>query len=496
MTQKTVIMVLNHKGEPLMPTTRCKHVRELLKGGLAVPVSNNPFTIKLKYDTDNIKQNVYFGEDTGRENVGGSASDKDGNCLFMSQLKTSNKGVRKSMQIRAYYRKERRRHKRIKKQRKAIRNGTTIKNGKDDVLRTNKTCKSVHISYPGMEKLIPHKVIRGAESQFNNRSRKCDSLTPSGRQLIQMHILMLDNARKFLPITHVCLERVRFDFLKLENVDIKVWEYSKGPLYGFNNYKEYVNARQEGKCLICGKNHIDEYHHIIPRYQGGTDRVNNIAGLCYSCHQSINGVHKNEGTQNILLDFVGELGNGYSIGLLNSVMPALIETMKEYCDKNNLIFVVTDGHKTAKTRKALGFDCNKTLEGDIHYIDAYCISLAGRKNPKIKDVYFPDILHEQQRFKKKSKNNINKMNQREYYIGKDCVAKNRHKAMEQKEDSLEEYMYKYAKDHTPTECARRLHEINIKPAKREYTFHRDGKISPFHVGDTIKYEKKQQRSCH
>ena len=492
MTQKTIVYVLSKRGEPLMPTTRCGHVRKLLKEGKAVAVCNCPFTIRLKYETPDITQNIYYGIDTGRENVGAGASDNAGNCLHMSRLKTNNKTIKIKMQDRARCRKERKRHKRIKKQRKAMRNKTTIQKGKDDVLRTKKTCKSKAISYPGMEESIIHKVIQGAEAQFNNRTREDGWLTPSGRQLIQMHILMLDNARKFLPITHVCLERVCFDFQKLENANIKAWEYSKGPLYGFKNYKDYVDARQKGKCLICGKEHIDEYHHIVPKSQGGTDRVGNIAGLCEDCHRSIDGVHKNKDAQSKLLDLVGEQCQFHSVSLLNSVMPALIEAMQKYCDDHKITLVITDGHQTAKTRKALGLDANKTDKDGGHHIDAYCISLAGRALPNMNDVYLPDVLHNQQRFKKKSKNNINARNQREYWFNGECVAKNRHKAMEQKEDSFEEYMDKYSKTHTPQECAKHAHELVVKPAKRTCTFHKEGVIAPIHAGDTVKYEKKNK----
>lgn len=51
--QKVIIYILNKKGKPLMPTTRCRHVRILLDNKKAVVVSSNPFTIRLKYDTPN-----------------------------------------------------------------------------------------------------------------------------------------------------------------------------------------------------------------------------------------------------------------------------------------------------------------------------------------------------------------------------------------------------------------------------------------------------------
>ena len=79
MKQKTYVYILNKQGKPLMPTTRCGKVRKLLKEGKAVVVRSNPFTIRLKYDTTNIVQDLYLGIDTGRENIGVGISDTKGN---------------------------------------------------------------------------------------------------------------------------------------------------------------------------------------------------------------------------------------------------------------------------------------------------------------------------------------------------------------------------------------------------------------------------------
>ena len=45
--QKVMVYILNKKGKPLMPTTRCGHVRKLLDSKKAVVVSSNPFTIRV-----------------------------------------------------------------------------------------------------------------------------------------------------------------------------------------------------------------------------------------------------------------------------------------------------------------------------------------------------------------------------------------------------------------------------------------------------------------
>lgn len=483
MKQKTIVYVVNKKGKPLMPTTRCGYVYRLMKSGKAVPINNNPFTIRLKYETPDVVQNLYYGNDSGRENIGVGVSDKDGNGVFFAELQTHNKSIKKSMTTRAEFRRNRRRYDRQSKQRKAKHDGTTIKNGNDDTARSKHTCKSVKITYPGANHPVTHKIIKGKESKFNNRRRKEDWVTPSARQLIQMHMNMLKQTMKILPISHVSLERVAFDFQKLENQNIRKWEYGKGPLYGYDSYQDYINEEQHGKCLCCEKNKIEYYHHIIPRSKGGSDKMSNIAGLCWDCHYGPMGVHQCQETQNRLSELKNEFNKQYKISLLNSAMPFLIREMRLFCKNHGIEFYITDGRKTAETRETLGID-------KMHSVDGYCISLAKRNdcNPK----FVPDRIHELRRFKKKSNCNILALNKREYYIGKKLIAVNRHKSTVQKEDSLEEFLILYRKTHTEKEVQQFMHQIIIKPAKRTYTFHKEGIVCRFHAGDTIIYEKKNK----
>ena len=55
------VYVLNKDGKPLMPTTRCMHVRHLLKNGKARVVKSKPFTIQLLYETDDVVQPTLVG---------------------------------------------------------------------------------------------------------------------------------------------------------------------------------------------------------------------------------------------------------------------------------------------------------------------------------------------------------------------------------------------------------------------------------------------------
>lgn len=469
------VYILDKHGHPLMPTTRFGHVRRLLKSGKAVTVSNYPFTVRLKYDSTHYTQPVHEGIDTGRENIGDAASLEDGTNIFLANIRTSNKSIKKQIIDRMAFRRERRRYRRQRKQRKANHNGTAIRNGNNDIVRTKHSCKSVYISYPAAEEAVTHKIIRGKEAKFANRKRPEDWLTPSARQLIQITMIEIRQTAKILPITHINLERVAFDFQKLENQDIKSWEYGKGPLYGYNTYKDYIWDEQRGKCACC-KNQITQYHHINHRADGGIDHVKNIIGLCDECHEKI---HKSADAEELLLELKSGVVQKYYVGLLNSVMPALIKEVAAYCKKKKIQFLVTDGKQTAETRKKYG------LEKD-HCIDAYAISLAGREASNIE---LCDVVYQKRRFKKKSKNIINARNQRVYKLDGKIVAYNRHKAMCQKEDSLEEFLAEYRKSHSEKQVQQMMHKIVIEPARRTYTFHKQKLVAPCHCGDIIRYEK-------
>lgn len=463
-----IVYVLDKNGKPLIPTTRYCHVKKLLKSGKAVCINNNPFTIRLKYNIKDPKvQTLIFKLDTGRENIGIAVTNEN-TCYFRGNFKTNNKSVTKNMSERRQYRNERRRHRRIRKQRHSIRTGNQFKTGNNDTLRSKKKCLSKNINYPKMEEGINCKVCKGKESRFANRKRLDGWLTPSVRQLVQVHVGIVKLIASFLPISQVNIERVSFDFQKLENINIKAWEYSKGPLYGYKDYKDYIDDYQDCKCLMCN-NKIERYHHIVPRHKDGSDSVKNIAGLCEKCHEK---VHTNSKYEKELAKLKEGCGK-QKISLLNSCMSVIIdEIAKLYQVK------VTTGVETYHKRLELG------LEKD-HCNDAICIGLENTENfnlnlPKIYNI---------KRFKKKSNNIINARNRREYYYNEKLVAVGRHKGFEQKEDSLEEYMDDFAKTHTKLECDRHFHSLTVKPAKRTYTFHKNKIVPSFKCGDKIKYEK-------
>lgn len=124
----STVYVLNKDGKPLMPTTRCGHVRHLLKEQKARVVTSKPFTIQLLYETDDVVQPLYLGIDPGRTNIGVAVVRTDGTEVFTAHLETRNKEIPKLMQERKKARRARRTNgRRCRRQRRAKANGTISK---------------------------------------------------------------------------------------------------------------------------------------------------------------------------------------------------------------------------------------------------------------------------------------------------------------------------------------------------------------------------------
>jgi hypothetical protein len=45
-------------------------------------------------------------------------------------------------------------------------------------------------------------------------------------------------------------------------------------------------------CSVCGKDHNLEFHHFIPKSDGGTDEETNLSTLCYQCHGIVHGMFR------------------------------------------------------------------------------------------------------------------------------------------------------------------------------------------------------------
>ena len=85
------------------------------------------------------------------------------------------------------------------------------------------------------------------------------------------------------PISHISVERNKFDPQLMMNPDIKGVEYQRGTLFGWQ-VRSYILKRDQGRCIYCRRSNVRlELDHVPPRAIG-SDRVDNLAGCCRDCN--------------------------------------------------------------------------------------------------------------------------------------------------------------------------------------------------------------------
>lgn len=215
-----MVYVINKEGRPLMPTEQHDYVRILLKKGKAHVVRKIPFTIQLLYETMDQVQPVILGMDPGRTNIGICAITETGKPLFSAEVQTRNKDIPKLMAKRKLFRQTHRKHvRREKRQRRAKKNGTVLKDGYLDR----------HLPSYRSDRTVTCKVIRNKQARFSNRKRPDGWLTPTANQLLQTHVNLVRKITRILPISKVVLELNRFAFMRLDDPSVYGTDFQHGP---------------------------------------------------------------------------------------------------------------------------------------------------------------------------------------------------------------------------------------------------------------------------
>lgn len=453
------VYVLNKDGKPLMPTTRCGHIRHLLKEKKARVVRTNPFTIKLVYETDDVVQPLYLGIDPGRTNIGVAVVKVDGTAVFTAHLETRNKEIPKLMAKRKEHRQGRRHYRRCKRQRRAAAHGTLSKKCKKqdtaqggNISKRAQTIGVFERNLPGCEKSVLCIGIKNKEARFNNRVRPARWLTPTANQLLLTHVNFVKKICKFLPISDVVLEINKFAFMALDNPNIQKWQYQQGPLYQKGSLENAVSEQQDHHCLFCEKT-IEHYHHVILRSENGSDTIANIVGLCAEHHDLI---HKDDKLKEELAKKKQGLNKKYgALSVLNQIIPALTYELGSRFQGH---FYVTTGKSTYDYRAA------HSVSKD-HWLDAYCIACSVLPDGCFDNTINSRVPYELKQFRRHDRQVCQQQNvKRKYYLDKKLVATNRHKAIKQETDSLEEYRNNggttdklVVKEHKPTN--KRLNRI-------------------------------------
>ena len=400
--QQELIYVLAPNGKPLMPTRRHGHVQKLLKQGKARIAEHVPFVIQLKYNTPEITQPLYGGTDPGRTNIGNAVVDMNGVAVYRDKVETRNLEIPKLMQKRAGFRRASRRGERLARKRLAKKLGTNREFLEGRML-------------PGYEKPVMLKDIINTEARFNNRKRPAGWITPTVRQLVQTHISMIDRICRILPVTHWTLETNKFAFMLMEDGTVRGVDYQNGRLRGFASVNDYVGNLQHGKCACCG-NHIEHYHHIVPKSRGGSDRPENIVGLCLKCHELAH-------TNCLSLQELGERKKYGALSVLNQAIPFIADKIEAVFGES---FTICTGYETFTIRELYGVDKD-------HDIDAVCIAV---HDLELTDIHYNSHCLSVKQFRKHDRSLIKSQRERTYYLDGKVVARNRTPRYEQQGKAL------------------------------------------------------------
>ncbi len=240
-----LVYVINMDGKPLMPTTRCGHVRRMLNSGRAKVRQLNPFTIQLLYETTDFVQSVDLGIDAGSKTIGVSA------CTGTEELYAAEVELRTDVTKNLA---QRRGHRRFRRYRKT----------------------------------------RYRKPRFLNRThaRKKGWLAPSIEAKISTHFQTVRKVMEILPVSHITVETAAFDIQRLQAFEKGLpppegADYQAGPQTEFWNVREYVLFRDGHLCRCCRgktKDPILNVHHIESRQTGG-DSPDNLVTLCETCHK-------------------------------------------------------------------------------------------------------------------------------------------------------------------------------------------------------------------
>ena len=429
--------VLSSTGKPLMPTRRSGHVRKLLDEKKAKVVKMKPFTIRLRYKSTEYTQPLYGGTDPGRTNIGEAVINENGETRYQAHVQTRNKEIPDLMEDRAAHRRASRQGERKRRQRRAIANGTvTSPVEKERIL-------------PGCKEPIVNKYIKNTEARFNNRKRPAGWLTPTTNQLVQTHLCMVRKICSILPVTDWTLEINKFAFMQLENGEVFGADFQNGKMKGYESTKEFITAQQKGKCAFCGRP-IEHYHHIVPRSKGGSDRPDNLIGVCEHCHKRIH-TEKDSEMQD-MLNKRGECKKFNALSVLNQALPYIYQGLEDIFGEDHVH--ACDGWETEETYTRYGIP--KT-----HSNDAVCIAAIGAEcKPQLSS----DMPYEIRQFRRHNRKIINAQRERTYKLNGKTVAKNRKPRFEQKDPSLAEYI-----ESCPPECRHQiLSSLQVIPSKRYY----------------------------
>ena len=233
--------VLDKNKQPLMPCPMWR-AKELLHRGRAAIYRREPFTIILKDREGGDTQPIELKLDPGSRTTGIAlvADFPSGKkVLWAAELNHRGQAVHKALD-----------------KRRAIRRGRRVRK------------------------------LRYRPARFLNRTKPDGWLPPSLLSRVGNAYQWARRLRRWVPLTAIAVETVRFDMQKIVNPEISGIEYQQGELSGYE-LREYLLEKFHRTCIYCGAENVPlEIEHLIPKSRGGSNRVSNLAIACRPCNQA------------------------------------------------------------------------------------------------------------------------------------------------------------------------------------------------------------------
>ncbi|MBW4628404.1 MAG: RRXRR domain-containing protein [Brasilonema octagenarum HA4186-MV1] len=317
------VFIIDVNKQPLNPI-RPKRARTLLMRGKAAVIRMYPFTLILKTVVENpVLRPVELKIDPGSK-VTGLALVQDGEVVWGANLEHRGAEIKSDLESRSAVRKSRRNRK-----------------------------------------------TRYRKARFLNRKRTQMWLPPSLMHRVLTIETWVKRLCRYVPVTGIVMELVRFDTQALQNPEITGQEYQQGKLFGYE-VKEYLLAKWGRNCVYCGKQDVPlQVEHIHPKSNGGSDRISNLTITCVRCNQkkgskSIEDFLKKK--PDLLRQIkVVRLAPLKDAAAVNSTRWKLYQSLKKISGLN---IATSTGGRTKYNRIKNGFDKD-------HWIDACCVGESG-----------------------------------------------------------------------------------------------------------------------
>lgn len=319
----TYACVIDRNGKPLMPC-RAARARIMMKKGRAKPVQDFPFTIQLLDRTVEESEIAPMAVkmDPG-SNVTGMTlvrEDKERchHAVFFMNLHHRRYQIHESMRMRANSRHRRR---------------------------------TANLRY--------------RSPRYLNRHKQIGRLPPSLQHLVDSTVEWVKKLAAVAPISKLYLERVKFDTQKLDAPDISGVEYQHGELFGYE-LREYLLELYGYKCVYCGKTDVPlNIDHVIPRSDGGTNRVSNLVIACVDCNRRKGNKRLEEFVKDpeLIASITARRKTSQRDSTaVNSTRNALLDSLKKF----GLPVETGTGAQTKFNRHRFGVE-------KAHHLDALCV---------------------------------------------------------------------------------------------------------------------------